>query len=106
MSLHEIVFKSAMLRNWAGSVALPIPRNLVVMLNLEAGKVVDIDVQDGKIIIQAARSKYSLEQLRAEHKALKLPNVPAGLDFEDLSSERISSLQAQRWATARRCLAV
>ena len=59
------------------------------MLNLEAGKVVDIDVQDGKIIIQAARSKYSLEQLRAEHKALKLPKVPVRLDFEDLPSERI-----------------
>ena len=68
---------------------MPIPRNLVAMLNLEAGKVVDIDVQDGKIIIQAARSKYSPEQLRAEHKALKLSNVPARLDFEDLPSERI-----------------
>ena len=47
------------------------------MLNLEAGKVVDIDVQDGKIIIQAARPTYSLEQLRAEHKALKVPKVSA-----------------------------
>ena len=65
------------------------------MLNLEAGKEVDSDVQDGKIIIQAARSKYSLEQLRAGHKALKLPKVSAGLDFEGLPSKRISSLQAQ-----------
>ena len=59
------------------------------MLNLEAGKVVDIDVQDGKIIIQAVRPTYSLEQLRAEHKAVKLPKVSAWLDFEDLPSERI-----------------
>ena len=47
------------------------------MLNLEAGKEFDIDVQDGKIIIQAARSEYSLEQLRAGHKALKEPKVSA-----------------------------
>ena len=72
-----IIVNSATLRNWGGSVALPIPRNLVVMLNLEAGKEVDSDVQDGKIIIQAARSKYSLEQLRAGHKALKVPKVSA-----------------------------
>ena len=52
-------------------------------------------MQDGKIIIQAVRPTYSLEQLRAEHKALKLPKGPAWLDFEDLPSERISSLQAQ-----------
>ena len=74
---------------------MPIPRNLVAMLNLEAGKVVDIDVQDGKFIIQAVRPTYSLEQVRAEHKALKVPKVPPWLDFEDLPSERISSLQAQ-----------
>ena len=47
------------------------------MLNLEAGKEVDIDVQDGKIIIQVVRPTYNLEQLRAEHKALKLSKVPA-----------------------------
>ena len=80
---------SATLRNWGGSVALPIPRNLLAMLSLEAGKVVDIDVQDGRIIIQAAKPKYSFEQLRAEHKALKLPKDAAWLDFEDLPAERI-----------------
>ena len=80
---------TATLRNWGGSVALPIPRKLLAMLHLEAGKDVDIDVQDGKIIIQAARPKYSLDQLRAEHKAVKLPKVPPWLDFEDLPSERI-----------------
>ena len=80
---------SATLRKWGGSIDLPIPRNLLAMLNLEAGKVVDIDVQDGKIIIQAARPKYNLDQLRAEHKALKLPKDTAWLDFEDLPSERI-----------------
>ena len=56
---------------------MPIPRNLVAMLNLEAGKVVDIDVQDGKIIIQVVRPTYNLEQLRAGHKALKVPKVSA-----------------------------
>ena len=59
------------------------------MLSLKAGSDVDIDVQDGKIIVQAARPRYSLDQLRAEHKALKLPKDNAWLDFEDLPSERI-----------------
>ncbi len=80
---------TATLRSWGGSVALPIPRNLLAMLSLDAGKQVDIDVQDGKLIIQPAKPKYSLEQLRKEHKALKLPKDTAWLDFEDLPSERI-----------------
>jgi antitoxin ChpS len=80
---------TATLRNWGGSVALPIPRNLLAMLSLEAGKEVDMDVQDGRIIIQASKQKYTLEQLRKEHKALKLPKDSAWLDFEDLPSERV-----------------
>lgn len=80
---------TATLRNWGGSVALPIPRNLLAMLSLEAGKEVNLDVQDGKIIIQAVKPKYTLEQLRKEHKALKLPKDKAWLDFEDLPSERV-----------------
>lgn len=80
---------TATLRNWGGSVALPIPRNLLAMLSLEAGKEVDMDVQDGKIIIQAAKPKFTLELLRKEHKALKLPQDKGWLDFEDLPSERV-----------------
>jgi antitoxin component of MazEF toxin-antitoxin module len=80
---------TATLRNWGGSVALPIPRNLLSLLSLDAGAEVDMDVQDGKIIIQASKPKYTLEQLRKEHKALKLPKDAAWLDFEDLPSERI-----------------
>ena len=80
---------TATLRNWGGSVALPIPRNLLAMLGLEAGKQVDLDVQDGNIIIEAAKPKYTMEQLIKEHKALKLPKNKAWLDFEDLPSERV-----------------
>lgn len=79
---------TATLRNWGGSVALPIPRNLLAMLSLQAGEAVDMDVQDGKIIIQPAKPKYSFDQLTKEHKALKLPKDTAWLDFEDLPSER------------------
>lgn len=80
---------TATLRNWGGSVALPIPRNLLALLSLEAGKQVDIEVQDGKIIIQAAKPKHNLDQLRKEHKALKLPKDTAWLDFDDRPSERV-----------------
>jgi antitoxin component of MazEF toxin-antitoxin module len=80
---------TATLRNWGGSVALPIPRNLLAMLSLDAGAEVDVDVQDGKIIIAPSKPKYSFEQLMKEHKALKLPKDTAWLDFEDLPSERI-----------------
>lgn len=80
---------TATLRNWGGSVALPIPRSLLSLLGLDAGQEVDMDVQDGKIIIQPAKPKYSLDQLMKEHKALKLPKDKAWLEFEDLPSERM-----------------
>ena len=80
---------TATLRNWGGSVALPIPKALLSLAALEAGNEVTLDVRDGQIVIAASRPKFSLERLKKEHKALKLPRDDAWLDFADLPSERV-----------------
>ncbi len=79
---------TATLRNWGGSVALPIPKAVLSLAALEAGREVTLDVQNGQIVIAASRPKYTLEQLQKEHKTLKLPRDDAWLDFAELPSER------------------
>ena len=77
------------LRAWGGSVALPIPKKLLSLTSLEVGHEVMLKVEGERLIIEAMRPKYSLAQLRKEHKALKLPRDNAWLDFDDLPSERV-----------------
>ena len=80
---------TATLRSWGGSVALPIPKTLLSLAHLEVGHEVTLDVKDGQIVIAASRPKFTLQQLMAEHKALKLPRDDAWLDFDDLPSEGV-----------------
>ena len=77
---------TATLRNWGGSVALPIPKKLLATLGLEAGAEVSLDISNGQLVIARAQS-YSFEQLLAEHKALKLDVGHEWLDFPALPSE-------------------
>ncbi len=80
---------TATLRNWGGSVALPIPKNLLSLAHLEAGNEVTIDVRDGQIIIAANRPQFTLKQLMQEHKKLALPRDEEWLGFDELPSERV-----------------
>jgi antitoxin component of MazEF toxin-antitoxin module len=80
---------TATLRNWGGSVALPIPKALLSLVSLSAGNQVSLDVQNGKLVIAPSAVKYTAAQLMKEHKALKIPRDDAWLDFEDLPSERV-----------------
>ncbi len=80
---------TATLRNWGGSVALPIPKTLLSLADLEVGNEVTLDLRDGQIVIAASRPKFTLKQLMQEHKALALPRDAAWLDFDDLPSERV-----------------
>ena len=80
---------TATLRNWGGSVALPIPKTLLSLAHLEAGNEVTLDVRDGLIVIAPSRAKFTLQQLMQEHKALKLPRDEEWLGFDDLPSERV-----------------
>lgn len=80
---------TATLRNWGGSVALPIPKKLLSLASLEVGHEVSMNVEGGRLVIEAAKRKFTLAQLMKEHKALKLPRDDAWLDFADLPSERV-----------------
>jgi antitoxin ChpS len=80
---------TATLRNWGGSVALPIPRALLGLLGLEAGHDVCFRVHQGELIIKPVKPSYSLAQLMREHKSLNLPVDTEWLDSPDLASEQV-----------------
>lgn len=80
---------TATLRNWGGSVALPIPKKILQMVALDAGSAVNIQVEQGRLIIEPKKPNYTLAQLMAEHKKLKLKADKEWLDFEPLPSEQV-----------------
>lgn len=54
------------LRKVGGSVMLIVPPVLLNLLQLKAGATVDVDVEDGRLIIEASpRPRYILEDLLA-----------------------------------------
>jgi antitoxin ChpS len=54
------------LRKVGGSVMLIVPPVLLNLLQLKAGATVDVDVEDGRLIIEASpRPRYTLEDLLA-----------------------------------------
>lgn len=79
---------TATLRNWGGSVALPIPKKLLTALGLQAGAEVSLDVSNGQLVMAPAHA-YTFEQLLSEHKALKLDVDHEWLDFPALPSEEV-----------------
>ena len=55
------------LRRVGGSIMLAVPPALLDLLRLRAGAKVDIDVQNGRLIVQPrTRPRYSLDQLLAQ----------------------------------------
>ena len=54
----------ATVQKWGNSLALRIPKAFVESTNLSRGSVVNIDLRDGKIVVEPkTRSKYSLKEL-------------------------------------------
>ncbi len=74
------------LRNWGGSVALPIPKKILSLARMAAGREVEIAVQSGNIVISPVR-RYSFAELLAEHRKLKLPRDDAWLDTGPVAGE-------------------
>ena len=70
---------TSILRNWGGSVALPIPKKILALAKMEAGREVEIAVVAGNIVISPLR-RYSFDDLLAEHRKLKLARDDAWLD--------------------------
>lgn len=55
------------LRRVGGSVMLAVPPVLLELLNLSVGNKVDLDVSDGRLIVEpGARPRYSLNELLAQ----------------------------------------
>ncbi len=50
-------------RRWGNSLALRIPKPFAIEADLDDGEVVNISLEDGKIIIEKPTSSYSLEGL-------------------------------------------
>ncbi len=74
------------LRNWGGSVALPIPKKILSLAKMAAGREVEIAVESGKIVISPVR-RHSFAELLAEHRKLKLPRDDAWLDASPVGGE-------------------
>lgn len=76
------------LRIWGGSVALPIPKKILALAKLVAGREVEMSVEGGKIVISPLARK-SFSELLAEHRALDLPQDDAWLDCARVGKEML-----------------
>ena len=58
---------TATLRTVGGSVVMAIPKHLLELVHLQAGSMVDIDVQQGRLIVVPQKKKrYKLSELLAQ----------------------------------------
>ncbi len=54
------------LRRVGGSVMMSVPRAFLDQLHLHAGSQVEIEIDHGRLIVEPAKPKYSLEELLAQ----------------------------------------
>jgi antitoxin component of MazEF toxin-antitoxin module len=90
--LGKPLMTTATLRNWGGSVALPIPPALLGLMGFTSGQKVQFSVQnDGLLVkpVKVAKQQFTLAQLMAEHEALALGVDRDWIEAPDLVSERI-----------------
>ena len=70
---------TATLRAVGGSVVMAIPKPLLDLVRLEAGAQVEVDVQDGRLIVSPQRKpRYKLSDLLAQCD----PNLPLTAEEE------------------------
>jgi antitoxin MazE len=50
-------------QKWGNSLALRIPKAFAAAARLEANSVVEVSVEDGKLVLTPVRPKYTLEEL-------------------------------------------
>ena len=76
------------LRVWGGSVALPIPKKILAIAKLAAGREVEITVEGANIVISpVARKPFS--ELLAEHRKLDLPRDDAWIGSAPVGKEAL-----------------
>lgn len=54
------------LRRVGGSIMMSVPRAFLDQLHLHAGSQVEIEVDHGRLIVEPAKPRYSLEELLAQ----------------------------------------
>lgn len=58
---------TATLRSIGGSVVMAIPKGLLELVHLQSGSKVDIDVRDGRLVIEPkVKPRYTLAELMAQ----------------------------------------
>ena len=54
------------LRKVGGSVMLAVPPAILDLLHLQAGATVSVTIDDGRLVIEPQRSRYTLDELLAQ----------------------------------------
>ena len=73
--------QNATLRNLGGSVAVTLPRKLLASIGLDTGSKVNIEIDNGRLVLSPATKKYSLTEMVA---GLKVGDLPSDSDFENM----------------------
>ena len=68
----------ARIQKWGNSLALRIPKSFAAHSNIEQGSVVDLSLDNGRMIVEAKEQDYSLEELLAR---VTKTNLHSEIDF-------------------------
>ena len=68
----------ARIQKWGNSLALRIPKSFAAHSNIEQGSVVDLSLDNGRMIVEPAQEQYSLEELLAR---VTKKNLHSEVDF-------------------------
>ena len=60
---------------WGGSCAIRLPKMAVESLGLYAGEAVDLQIENGALVVRPAANRYRLHDLVAEAKNLQAPEA-------------------------------
>lgn len=80
--LNDITNEIAMrlrIGSWGGSHAIRLPKAAVDALGLREGQDVDLEINEGALVVRPGRPRYSLGQLVADAQACE-PPVPGDDD--------------------------
>lgn len=71
---------------WGGSCAIRLPAMAVKTLGLREGEAVDLQIEQGALVVRRGRPRYDLEDLVAQARGLA---APAALDDGPMGDEAL-----------------
>ncbi len=78
---------TATLRTIGGSVSVSLPRQLLRTLGLEAGALVSVTVEGGRLVLSPARPRYTLDELLSGMKPGDMPTAPGWTEARPVGRE-------------------